>query len=421
MNRTFLPIVCSLLFTVIVAVPGSASEERLMLAERARADFELVASAPAPQLRDTSVCIQSQAAMLSVATLEEAPLLWFRKGYCALAAATVTREANSFLQAASTFDQAIAAWKAHNLAVAAKKQASEPLPSVLTALASISRLKAGQGDAKAIAAAVNAHTCNGSLTTLQVCEAIFEAGREWIGSAALLHDDDVAAAREFPSDATAWTNWVIAKRSLLDHRYADAATAFRYAVEAWEAETRAGASAPLRSRLGPSFDLSEAYTELGGARLLTGDVQGAIASLNQAVHRDSSNARALFLRARAREAAGQSEEAIADYRLAARNALAKGGDRDSAEADLYRGIAFYRGKEFTRAENEFSSALNFETSPAVHGDAVAWRRLAVVAGGNCEIGSKYLEEALPSASPYFPREEARAAMSACSLSDTVQR
>jgi hypothetical protein len=421
MNRTFLPIVSSLVFTVIVATPGSASEERLVLAERARADFERLASAPSPQLRDTSVCIQSQAAMLAVATLEEAPLLWFRKGYCTLTAATITRETNGYLQAASTFEQAIAAWQSRNSAAAAKKQATEPLPSVLTALASISRLKAGQGEAKAIAGAVSAHTCNDSLTAPQVCEAIFEAGREWIGSAALLHDDIAGAAREFPPAATGWTNWVTAKQSLVDHRYADAATAFRCAVEAWEAEIRSGASAPLRARLGPPVDLSEAYTELGGARLLTGDIQGAIASLNEAVHRDSTNARALFLRGRAREAAGQTDDAIADYRLAARSALAKGGDRDSAEADLYRGIAFYRGKEFTLAESEFTSAVNFETSPAVHADAVAWRRLAVVAGGNCEIGSKYLEEALPSVSPYFPREEARAAMNACSLSDTVQR
>jgi tetratricopeptide (TPR) repeat protein len=168
-------------------------------------------------------------------------------------------------------------------------------------------------------------------------------------------------------------------------------------------------------------NMSDALAELGGAQLLAGDPAGALTTLNQAVRRDSTNARALYFRARAQDAAGRTEAAIADYNLAARNALAKASDAASGEAHLYRGISLYRRKDFTKAEDEFSNALNFEISPAIRADAVAWRRLSAVAGGSCEVGRKYLEEALPSVSPYFPRDEARATMRSCTPISTAQR
>ena len=59
------------------------------------------------------------------------------------------------------------------------------------------------------------------------------------------------------------------------------------------------------------------------------------------------------------------------------------------------------------------SALNFAIAAPLRADAVAWRRLSAVAGGSCDAGRRYLEEALPAASPYFPRQEARDAMAAC--------
>jgi tetratricopeptide (TPR) repeat protein len=176
----------------------------------------------------------------------------------------------------------------------------------------------------------------------------------------------------------------------------------------------------MRERLGPPIDLSASYAELGGSQLLAGDAAGALATLNQSLRYDSTNARALFLRARAQDAAGRTDAAIADYALAARNALAKANEGSSGEAHVYRGISFYRRKDFTRAEDEFNNALSFEIDPAMRADAVAWRRLAAVAAGSCEVGRKYLEEALPAVSPFFPREEARATMSSCATS-TAQR
>jgi tetratricopeptide (TPR) repeat protein len=396
----------------------AADEARLALLLRAQTDFGRVISAPAPTLHDTNICIQTQAALIPVATAEEAPIFQFRKGYCTLAASAITKEPNGFLQAAFAFEQAIAAWPARSVFLI-KKTPAEPLPSVLPVLASIARLSAGRGDAKPIADAMRTRVCNDALTTPQMCESILQAGREWLGWTALQRDDVDTAAREFPATSTAWTSWVAAKRSFRYNLYAEAVTDYRRAVDAWEAQFRA--SRPLRERLGPPVDLSGAYAELGGAQLLARDASGALTSLNQAVRHNSANARALFLRARARDAAGQPDAAIADYSLAARNALAKANDGAPGEAHIYRGISFYRRKDFARAEDEFINALNFEIAPAMRADAVAWRRLAAVASGSCEVGRKYLEEAMPTASPFFPRDEARATMAACSSSTAAQR
>ena len=39
--------------------------------------------------------------------------------------------------------------------------------------------------------------------------------------------------------------------------------------------------------------------------------------------------------------------------------------------------------------------------------------MAAVASGSCESGRKFLEDSLPAVSPYFPRDEARKAIAAC--------
>jgi tetratricopeptide (TPR) repeat protein len=127
----------------------------------------------------------------------------------------------------------------------------------------------------------------------------------------------------------------------------------------------------------------------------------------------------LFLRARAKDMSGQTDGAIADYSLAARTALAKAQDLSSGDGHLYRGIMLYRRKDFARAEDEFSSALNFAIPAELRADAVAWRRMAAVAGGSCAGGRHYLEEALPQASPWFPADEARTLMAACQSSSRV--
>jgi tetratricopeptide (TPR) repeat protein len=417
----FLPYEKSMNVRVLTLLIGSslfaADEQRLALLQRAQADFDKVANSPSPQLHDTNVCVQTQAAMIPVATPEEAPIFHFRKGFCSLAAATITQEPSAFNQAASAFDQAVGAWQTRN-AILVKRRPAEPVPSVFSVLASISRFKAGKGEVKPITDAVAAHVCVDTVLSAPRCEAVLYAGREWLGWSALLQNDVYAAAREFPASSKAWVNWVAAKRAFQYQLFAEAAPAFKRAVEAWDAASRIP-SMPLFERLGPPVDLSFAYTEWAGAQLLTGDPAGALANLNTAVRKNGSNSRALFLRGRAHDALGHAEASVADYNLAARYALAKADEQGSGESHLYRGVSFYRRKDFERAEEEFTNALNFEVTPAVRADAVAWRRLSAVASGSCDAGRRYLEESLTAASPFFPRDEARATISACSA--TAQR
>jgi Tfp pilus assembly protein PilF len=175
----------------------------------------------------------------------------------------------------------------------------------------------------------------------------------------------------------------------------------------------------LTARLAPQPDLGRALTELGGAQLLAGDSAGAILTLDAAIKADPSRARAFFLRARAREVSGQTEASVQDYSLASRTAFAAAKDLSSGEAHLYRGISLYRHKDYDRAEDEFSSALNFSIPADLRPDAVAWRHLAAVASGACAASRAKLAEALTAVSPYFPKNEAAAALSACPASPTV--
>jgi hypothetical protein len=63
----------------------------------------------------------------------------------------------------------------------------------------------------------------------------------------------------------------------------------------------------------------------------------------------------------------RTDAAIADYGLAARNALAKADEGASGDAHVYRGISFYRRKDFARAE--FTNAGR--DRPSLRADAVA--------------------------------------------------
>jgi hypothetical protein len=107
------------------------------------------------------------------------------------------------------------------------------------------------------------------------------------------------------------------------------------------------------------------------------------------------------------------DEALADYNLASRTAFAAARDLASGEAHLYRGIVLYRRQDFAGAEEEFSSALNFEMTGALRPDARAWRHLAAMAAGSCGLARQSLNLALAAVSPFFPQAEARALASAC--------
>ncbi|MBZ5581349.1 MAG: hypothetical protein LAQ30_03940 [Acidobacteriia bacterium] len=396
----------------------AADEQELALALKAQTDFDHVELAAVPVLRDTAACVQSQAALLPLAAREEVPLVHYRKGYCSLVGATLTHNPGEFTAAAAEFDKAIETWP-DRAPAAGKDKPAEPVSSGLRVLAWIARLEAGAGKAdldrarNEMAAAIGKRACPVSLMPAAFCQAALDRGREWVGWIDLQQDDVYAAARDLSgASSSGWALWAAGKQAFADRKYGEAAARYRSGIEAWTREQRETAPA-LADRLKPRPDLSVAMTDLGGAQLLAGDAGGAIVTLDSAVKTDPSDARAFYLRARAKETLGQTDAALADLNLASRAAFAGAKDLASGEAHLYRGIMYYRRKDYARAEDEFASALNFDIPPALKGDAEAWRHLSAVALGSCGAARQELEQALGTVSPFFPKQEARAAADAC--------
>jgi hypothetical protein len=111
---------------------------------------------------------------------------------------------------------------------------------------------------------------------------------------------------------------------------------------------------------------------------------------------------------------GQPRDAQTDFELASRTAFANVNvPFESGYAHYYRGVSLFRRKDFQRAENEFSSALNFEIAEAAKADVKGWRSMAAVAGGSCEASSASLREVLPRTSPVFPKLEAAQLLESC--------
>jgi tetratricopeptide (TPR) repeat protein len=396
----------------------AADYQKLARALKAQTDFDRVQLAPAARLVDAVSCVQSQASVIPVSSREELPLLHFRKGYCHLAAGALTENPNDFAAAAAEFHKATETWPARF--AKNTKVAPEPVSAGVRVLAAVARLAAASRTEEDVTIAYDelvratgTGACTGSLMPGELCQSVLALGRRWIGWVARRRGDLEEAERMMKaSGSEAWISWTAGTRAFQAARFGEAATRYRAAVELWKAAA-SDDNRPLLDRLSPPPDLAEAYTELGGAQLLTGNFAAAVASLDTAVRLDHARARPLYLRARAKELAGQADAALADYNLASRTAFAGSRDLASGEAHLYRGILLYRRKDFSRAEDEFASALNLAISSALRADASAWRHLAAVSGGGCEASRPLLERALDAVSAYFPKQEARAAMAAC--------
>lgn len=412
----------------------AADEQQLALVSRAQSDFERVQRAVIPELPDASRCEQSQAAWLPVALPADLAQAHFQKAYCTLAEAVVTRRPDDYRRAAAEFDEALKSWPERSLR-AARNHALDPVPAGLRLLAPIARLQASviaAGDEGAgpdaaeldrarreISSALDHTVCPDALMTAASCQSLLETGRLWLGWISLRQDDLYQAARDLSSlPNSAWAHYASAKRAFRDRQYAEAAAGFGQAVDLWNRAQR-DSSASLAARLAPQPDRAQALADWGGAQLLNGETAAAMTTLDNAVKAASNPARALFLRARAEELAGRSAPAIADYSLASRTALAHAQDLASGEAHLYRGILLYRRKDFEHAENEFSSALNFEIPKNLRPDAEAWRYMAAVAEGACSASRASLEQSLGSVSPYFPKDEARSLASSCPLTTSA--
>jgi tetratricopeptide (TPR) repeat protein len=365
-----------------LAPPLFASDQpHLTLLRDAQAAFDRVTRAESPSLTDASACVQSQAVMLSVALPAEEPELHYRKGYCQLAVAAVTRAPSTFTDAAAELDR-----------------------SGAFMLAWIGR-RAGQ--------VTSQPTWNRPDTCPKSCEPLIPAAHLWLGWLALANGNLDAAAAQFGiAPDSGWPAYVAGMKAFQAGRYAEAAARYRETLDIRTRDQRAPRP-PLVLRLSPPADIPQLLAQLGGAQLLSGDPKSAVATLDLALETPSPAARAYFLRARAKELAGQPEPALADYNLASRTAFANATDLASGEAHLYRGILLYRRQDYARAEEEFASALNFEIPPALRPDASAWRHLSAVASGFCDASRQYLELSLPTVSPYFPKAEAQALAAGC--------
>lgn len=395
----------------------AADVRQLALGLKAQTDFDRVELAARPPIPDAEACIQSQAAALSVSLPEERSLLFYRKAYCALAEAAATDDRHHAEAALADFDRAIEVWP---LRIKITKHTQpEPVAVSLRVFAAIARLNSGTEGAAAdaarqeLASALDAPTCASNLMSAGRCSDVLATGNEWLGWFALRDNQLDLAARRFGSaPVNGWSAWVQGRREFAAGRYAAAATQYGDAVGRWKPVWQSGKPTLLQS-LGPRPQYADALADWGGARLLAGDLPGAIVTLDASLQVDSSNAHALFLRARAKELAGRNDAALADYNLASRTALASARDLASGDAHLYRGIALYRRRDFAHAEEEFASALNFEITGALRPDARAWRHLAAVAAGSCGTSRQSLDVALGTVSPFFPRDEARSLASAC--------
>jgi tetratricopeptide (TPR) repeat protein len=395
----------------------AADEQQLALLSRAQSDFDRVELSGSPQLRDAAECVQSQAALLAVAPKTETSLLRFRKGYCTLAGATVTGSAEEFREAAAEFERAIAGWP--DRTSRNRNLPPEPVPSGLRILTQAAKLNAGTDSTlkeqarQEIRAAVQSPTCSANLMPANLCESLVGVGKDWLGWMALEQDDLIEAAQSFNgTSGSAWIRWTTGLRVFRDRKYADAVKEYRQAVESWTTRVSPGS---LVSRIEPQPAMPEMWAQLGSAQLLAGDPLAAIASFDRAIKADSMLAGAIYLRGRARELAGQTDQALADYSLASRTAFANAQDLASGEAHLYRGIFMYRRKNYSQAEDEFASALNFDIPDKLRPDASAWRRLAAVAAGSCGATRSELEESLVRVSPYFPKDEARKVAASCKV------
>jgi tetratricopeptide (TPR) repeat protein len=403
-----------ILLLLVASTLFAADGQQLTLSLRAQADFDRVELAARPQLQGTNSCIQSQVAAIAVAQRAELSSLYFRKGYCTIAGATLTHNSSDFADAAAAFDKSIAAWP-DAIGRNPSSDLPPPVSSGLRVLAAVSKLEADPAAAvtREIEAAIDRPACPSSVMSPALCQSLVAVGREWLGWTALQQNDLYGAAQQFSSaPQSSWALWTAGLQAFRDRDYQQASTRYREALNLW-ARTPSGS---VVERLEPQPDLPRAWMQLGGAQILAGQPAEAVPSLDAALKGNPGLERAIFYRARAEELSGHLDTALADYSLASRTAFANARDLVSGEAHLYRGISFYRRKDYTHAEDEFSSALNFGIAHDLERDAEAWRYMAAVAGGACGASRLSLEDALVYSSPFFPKQEARTVASSCPLS-----
>ncbi|HWB96766.1 MAG TPA: hypothetical protein VG672_08695, partial [Bryobacteraceae bacterium] len=282
---------CLLLLFLLAALP--AAGDTLSLVIRAQTDFERVVLPASPQLGDTATCIQSQAALVPVARPEELSQVHFRKGYCLLLHAIMTRDAGESRQADTEFRAALASWPVP------KGAAPAPPPDAagLRVLSAIARIQADpNGKNLPNAERPNAERsdlerdlesgstpggCTGSVMPLSICQEVQATGRLWQVWLAERQDripQAVRLAAEFRGSG--WAYWVAARDAMNLRHYKEAVEAFQQAVQVWAIRR---APAGTLSFLAPQPDVPRAQEALGLAQFLAGEPAAALATLDTGI------------------------------------------------------------------------------------------------------------------------------------------
>jgi len=143
----------------------------------------------------------------------------------------------------------------------------------------------------------------------------------------------------------------------------------------------------------------------GRRATFSGDLAIAIATLNSALEA-GPDARAFYLRARARELAGQTDASLADYNLAARAAFASAVNCPVGGSPVPRHSAL--PAQGFRARGRRVCELS---QPGYTGSAPAGRfRLAASLRRGCGLLRRragILKQSLHAASPFFPKKRPR--------------
>lgn len=413
------------MYLLLLLLFGAASAwgDTLPLMIRAQTDFERVVLVPSPQLADAATCVQSEAAMVPVARPEELSQVHFRKGYCLLLHSVLTRDPGESRQADTEFRAALSSWPV-------PKGAASALPpdaAGLSILSAIARIEAGLDGKnlpdleRDLENSATQPGCTGTVIPLSICQSTLATGRLWQAWLAERQDHLPQAARLLQTfSGSGWAYWVTARESLDSRRYSEAASAFQEALRAWGVRR---APVGTLSFLAPQPDIPRAQEALGAAQFLAGDAAAAVATLDTGIRGvRGQDARAIFVRALARDALGNSKGALEDYNLASRTALAHASDSSpSGEGRYYRGVWLFRQKDYERAETEFASALNQGVGAALRADVTAWWRLTPVARGECDSSVSYLRSSLETVSGFFPRQEAELMLDRCSKVSALHR
>jgi tetratricopeptide (TPR) repeat protein len=392
-----------------MAVWPAIAQDDLALLTRAITDYERIALAGKPDLKDAIACEQSQATLLPVMRPDQQYLAYFRKGICELVAGRLRNNESEIRSAVGDLQQAITRWPALSPA------GGETVTGALRVALIVARLHAAgpnpdlEGAGRDLAAVIARPNCPGTLLMpASECDRYVDLGRLWLGWVRYRQgrlDEAARLLNAFPKSS--WGHRVTGLLAFERRDYWGAAAALERAVAVPE-------PAGLTGLLGPAADTAGMQYELAVARVYTNRPAEALPVLDAAIKGNPMNAQALFLRGRARELLGQDKQAQADFELASRTAFANVNvPFESGYAHFYRGVALYRRKDFRRAESEFASALNFEIADSARPDVGAWRNMAAVAAGSCEGSAAGLRGTLPQTSPLFPKAEAERLLLEC--------